>query len=362
MTAAAVIALRAHHDDVTVVVREASTLLRGQAGVEVIEMDPRKGLDLHSGACDRAQLLTLSPSLYEDAEAADLVASVEDRFVRLASAGQWAWYLTQLDPRGPPPWPWVFTCNICGTENQWSERPPGREGPSCTGCRSNVRYRATVKALLTSLLGTDEPLSTLVPRREIRGLGIGDWPGYADGLATAFSYTNTRLDTEPRLDLMDEPGPDLLGAYDFVVAGDVLEHVAPPVETAMANLRRLLRPGGVAILTVPFSGWREHIEHFPRLHRWRVEVGQEGDPVLVNQLADGTTERFGSLCFHGPGRSLEMRVFTADSFITALETAGFRDARIFHQASVRHGITLYDWPGPVVARPSRLHDLDVSVG
>jgi hypothetical protein len=181
------------------------------------------------------------------------------------------------------------------------------------------------------------------------GLGIGDWPGYADRLARIFDYTNTHIDSEPRLDLTEAPPAELAGVHDFVIAGDVLEHVAPPVEIAMTNLRGLLRDGGVAILTVPFSGWREHVEHFPHLHRWEVDEDDNGTPVLVNERADGTVERFRSLCFHGPGRSLEMRVFTESSFVAALRAAGFAEVRVLNETSAQHGVLLHDWPGPVVA-------------
>ena len=244
--------------------------------------------------------------------------------------------------------PWVFTCNICGTENRWSDRPPGREGRSCRGCASNGRYRATIRALITSLAGRSEPLPALPPMPDRRGLGIGDWPGYADRLARIFAYTNTHLDREPRLDLTEAPPAELREVHDFVIAGDVLEHVAPPVEASMANLRSLLRRGGFAVLTVPFSGWRAHVEHFPHLHEWALEDGDNG-PILVNQRADGTVERFRSLCFHGPGRSLEMRVFTQASFVDALRAAGFADVRVVSEPSAHHGVLLHDWPGPVVA-------------
>lgn len=350
MTSRALVAVRAGAEDVALALAGASASLPGEVALDAVQVDPREHLDLDACACGGTQLLAMSPRLCRDAEAADFVTSVEERFVRLAAGGPWAWHLLELEANGPSPWPWVFRCNICGTKNVWSERPPGREGPSCAGCRSNGRYRATVRAVMTSLLGANEALPEVQPRRDLRGLGIGDWSGYADRLDGVFSYTNTHLDAEPFLDLTKEPDPALVGAHDFVIAGDVLEHVTPPVEAAMANLGRLLRPGGVAILTVPFSGWREHVEHFPRLHRWWLEAVSPGEEVLVNRRTDGVTERFESLCFHGPGRSLEMRVFTKSSFVSSLESAGFAEVRIAAEPSARYGILLKDWPGAVTAR------------
>jgi SAM-dependent methyltransferase len=53
------------------------------------------------------------------------------------------------------------------------------------------------------------------------------------------------------------PFPD--GAFDRVIAAEVLEHI-PPDTTAMAELARVLRPGGTMAVTVP--RW------FPELVNW----------------------------------------------------------------------------------------------
>jgi len=42
------------------------------------------------------------------------------------------------------------------------------------------------------------------------------------------------------------------GSYDFVVCTEVLEHTLQPFE-AVREMRRLLRPGGLLFLTVPFN-------------------------------------------------------------------------------------------------------------
>jgi len=45
------------------------------------------------------------------------------------------------------------------------------------------------------------------------------------------------------------------GAYDYVVASDVIEHTARP-EAAIRELLRVLRPGGLAAVTVPNRVWK----------------------------------------------------------------------------------------------------------
>ena len=80
-------------------------------------------------------------------------------------------------------------------------------------------------------------------------------------------------------------------------------------------MRRLLKPGGLAIVTVPWRPGGATEEHFPRLHRWEV-VGAGSDRVLRNITEDGQRETFDDLVFHGgDGTTLEMRVFSWDDLI-----------------------------------------------
>ena len=87
-------------------------------------------------------------------------------------------------------------------------------------------------------------------RTDLRGIGLSDDWRYAEKLPSKLSYRNTFYHREPRLDLTDPP-EELVGTLDFLIASDVLEHVAPPVERAFENAFRLLKPAGVFILTVP---------------------------------------------------------------------------------------------------------------
>lgn len=246
-----------------------------------------------------------------------------------------------------------FNCNICLAMNQVDDGQLGREEPACPGCGSNVRTRAVVHLLSEALFGISLPLPDFPTDKCIRGLGLSDWSGYAGPLAGKLDYTNTFFHQAPLLDIcaVDDAWDD---NYDFLVSSEVFEHVAPPASRAFAGARRLLKPGGVLILTVPFSTEaRETFEHFPSLHDYAIREVQ-GSHRLFNSRVDGTREEFTDLVFHGgPGSTLEMRLFTMQSLTGELERAGFTDVRIANEPRPDWGICWeLPWSLPIVARAS----------
>ena len=202
--------------------------------------------------------------------------------------------------------------------------------------------------VVKELLGVEEPLPDIAPHRDIAGLGLSDDPRYAAGLAKIFAYENTFLTTEPRLDITAVP-LERTGRYDFVTSSDVFEHVNPPVQRAFDGARALLKPGGVLVLTVPFTLAARTVEHFPELHDWRLE--QVGDAWrLDNTTADGRRQIFDHVVFHqGPGPdgtpapSLEMRVFARTALEDACRDAGFARVRFVTEGCPAFGI---EWPEP----------------
>ncbi len=98
-------------------------------------------------------------------------------------------------------------------------------------------------------------------RGDVLDVGCGCKPYRA--LVPAARYTGLDVDTpftrqvgtaEVFYDGKIFPLPD--GSFDGVLCSQVLEHVFTP-EAFLGEIRRVLRPGGVLVLTVPFM-WDEH--------------------------------------------------------------------------------------------------------
>jgi SAM-dependent methyltransferase len=242
-------------------------------------------------------------------------------------------------------------CNICGSQNVVERADIQRETATCTQCGSILRWRSIIAALSVTLYGSSRLLGEFSWGPSTVGLGMSDWHGYAGRLSEIFSYENTFYDEEPRFDVMAPVRPDAAGKYDFIISSDVLEHVPPPYERALENLRAMLKPNGVLILSVPMEPDGSTVEHFPDLHQY--DLAQLGeDSVLVNRTRTGAIQVFEDLVFHdGAGATLEMRRFSAPDVLDGLRRAGFEGVEPFDTAVPEHGIVWNDrasWP--VVAR------------
>ncbi len=92
-----------------------------------------------------------------------------------------------------------------------------------------------------------------------------------DDHAEALRILHTRFRPEQILSLAGDRVPLPDGSLEFVTALDVLEHV--PDDAAVVNgFHRLLKPGGLAVITVPasmalWSDWDVGLHHFRRYHR-----------------------------------------------------------------------------------------------
>jgi SAM-dependent methyltransferase len=92
------------------------------------------------------------------------------------------------------------------------------------------------------------------------------------------------------------------GSFDFVMASDVLEHIEHDRE-AVAEIGRVLRPGGAAILSVPAHQWlfSEHdtaLYHFRRYSKSALRNLLEATGLRVRRLSYWNAALFPAVCVH----------------------------------------------------------------
>lgn len=145
----------------------------------------------------------------------------------------------------------AVACNVCGWEGARFTDDHWHAGTVCPNCGSQVRHRM-LAAMLDGLSNTpgisetellrDREILHFAPERQLRDR----IKSIARRHVTA-DYD--RGDCDLRLDMSSMPSiAD--ATFDAVIASDVLEHV-PDDLAAMQEIKRILRPGGVAVLTIP---------------------------------------------------------------------------------------------------------------
>lgn len=143
-------------------------------------------------------------------------------------------------------------CPCCG--GRFSEFMPGRtpDNPICPRCGAQARHRALWLYL--------HERTDLFSGKGLRVLHFAPERALGARLATASGIRYTSADLEDpaameHFDITDIPHPD--GSFDAILCIHVLEHVGDD-RKAMRELRRILAPGGFAIVLVPLDLGREH--------------------------------------------------------------------------------------------------------
>lgn len=234
---------------------------------------------------------------------------------------QIAWYYRATDPatadsgpefRGPCPACggseflqkdilWDDLVDAWGLSNAEAAYLNRQGGLRCTSCGSRMRSMA-LAAWLCRRFGDAATLAALVrspkdaPRVDV--LEINEAGQLTQFLRQLPRHT---LGCYPEVDMQAMPYAD--ETFDLVVHSDTLEHVPDPVR-ALAECRRVLRPGGECAFTVP---------------------------VVVGRLSRSTVR--GLRSWHGDAyeRDEGLRVrteFGADAWIVALK-AGFSEVTLF---------------------------------
>ncbi|HEV8581907.1 MAG TPA: class I SAM-dependent methyltransferase [Thermoanaerobaculia bacterium] len=209
-------------------------------------------------------------------------------------------------------------CNLCGKSTTFfcDDWPSARESVICLSCRSTSRYRSIAKGLLRAvaelrgvqassvaelpglaapsrlaLYDTQVPITAMLGAYPLPAiLSEVPWidlqmsvfkPSLAWGAAVAESVSNQNLEALTF--------PD--AAFDVVITSDVMEHVRLAA-SAHREIRRVLRPGGVYLFTVPHDRGRATTLE-------RVRIVDPADPARDELLMEPE--------YHGDANSPENR-------------------------------------------------------
>lgn len=141
----------------------------------------------------------------------------------------------------------AFHCPVCGYRGPFRAVRPDtglRRHAQCPSCQALERHR--LQYLVLQRLFADRDLSGL------KMLHVAPEPFFREFFASRVSVYETADISMPgvdhRIDLQSLPFA--AGSYDLVFASHVMEHVRND-QQALAEIRRILRPGGIAILPVP---------------------------------------------------------------------------------------------------------------
>jgi len=140
-----------------------------------------------------------------------------------------------------------FVCPICEYEGPFADFHSfagARKHAVCPKCGSLERHRLQYLVVTGALRGVspgEMKMLHFAPEKYLRPLFSARFGTYE----TADLYMK---DMDHKVDIRCLPFAN--GTYDFVFASHVLEHIADD-EKAIREIRRIMRPNGIAILPVP---------------------------------------------------------------------------------------------------------------
>jgi len=140
-----------------------------------------------------------------------------------------------------------FECPVCGYEGPFMDLSGfagARKHAACPQCRALERHRlqfVAVTDILKSMDVSKMKMLHFAPEQFFRKIFSARFGKYE-------TADLTMKNVDHRVDLQNLPLND--STYDFIFASHVLEHI-PDDKKAVREIRRILKPGGVAILPVP---------------------------------------------------------------------------------------------------------------
>lgn len=211
-----------------------------------------------------------------------------------------------------------IVCPVCGGHFDRLLPRWGHPNRQCPACHSLVRHRALWLLLHDEL--------QIVERRP-RILHFAPERGIARRIrATGADYVTGDIaarDPAERIDITRIPFPD--ASFDLAICSHVLEHV-PDDRAAISELRRVLRPDGLAILVVPIK--RERTLEFI-------------DPSPVPAHPDGYQRRGGHGHVREIGADYPDRIRAGGFTVEAVDYADRLSPEDLARYAIEHGEPFY---------------------
>jgi len=204
----------------------------------------------------------------------------------------------------------VDGCTVCGRRGILRRtRAAIRETYECPTCRSSLRYRAQAAAILQAF--AEQEVSTLLElfaTAKWRSLDIYE-PGivgsYRKYLKSNPRYVQSFYWADVPLgqsrngmrceDLMQLTFAD--ASFDLVITSDIFEHIRKP-SIAFRELRRILRPGGFHIFSVPAQ------EPLAKKSVARVDTSSAEDVFILPAVYHGSGDGGKSLVYTDFGQDV----------------------------------------------------------
>jgi SAM-dependent methyltransferase len=206
-------------------------------------------------------------------------------------------------------------CPVCGNRATFASYEPvtspcKRNTFICDRCGSCARNRHVAQAILERFPTTppSASLKQLAPRFDGAIWQTSTYGAIADALRSARNFTGTEfIDATSSGEIVDGVRHEDIQAssfadasLDLVITEDVLEHVPSP-DAAFAEIRRVLKPGGFHIGTIPVN-WGRAVS----VPRAVIEAGTLRH-ILPPEYHVDPTRRDGVLAFTDYGQDIVTR-------------------------------------------------------
>ena len=252
-------------------------------------------------------------------------------------------------------------CSICGEDVRFEiEEGFSLREAACPACGSSMRSRDLAKAIvetfcpdsaapLAESLGCLENLSIYESQacgaihRCLRGLPHYVCSEYLDGiLPGSTDERDMRCEDMEKLTFEDN-------SFDLVITQDVFEHVKNPYKGFM-EARRVLKPGGVHVFTIPFHEGRdtvrraasedgEDIFHLPPVYHG--DPLREAGSLVYTDFGEDITHRLKSLDF--PTRiAIHNKFYPPDAIPRISDEESYKDYIYYRQRGEALKYLLYN--------------------